>query len=98
MVQAGSGLFMALQAHLLEVVFLHHGTLPTDFWGFPVRGVHYVVSRALMTVIVLHLTGALYHVFVRRDGLLSRMWFGRRTFAASHHVQASARSSSVVRS
>lgn len=96
--QAGSGLFMAFQADLPEIVFLHHGTLPADFWSFSARGVHYVVSRALMVLIVLHLTGALYHVFVRRDGLLSRMWFGRRTFAASAPVQASARSSSAVQS
>jgi cytochrome b561 len=96
--QAGSGLFMAWQAHVSEVVFLHHGTLPADFWAFPVRGVHYGVSRALMALIVVHVMGALYHVLVRRDGLLSRMWFGRRTFASSHPVQPSARPSSMVQS
>jgi cytochrome b561 len=93
--QAGSGLFMAFQADLPETIFLHHGTLPADFWAFPVRGLHYVVSRALMALIALHVTGALYHAFVRRDGLLARMWLGRRAFA-SEPVQASAQSSSMA--
>ena len=38
--------------------------------------------RALYAVclaaIALHIAGALYHTFVRKDGLLRRMWFGRR--------------------
>jgi cytochrome b561 len=76
--QAGSGLFMALQTHLPEVVFLHQGALPADFWAFPVRSVHYGVSRTLMALIALHVSGALFHTFVRSDGLLGRMWFGRR--------------------
>ena len=95
--QAGSGLIMALQTHLPEIVFLHHDTLLPDFWAFPVRHVHYLVSRALMAVIALHVMGALYHVLVRRDGLLRRMWFGRRTIAAVD-ARASAQSSAVVRS
>jgi cytochrome b561 len=96
LVQAGSGLFMAFQVDLPEIVFQHHGTLPDDFWALPVRRIHYGVSRALMALIALHVTGALYHVLVRRDGLLSRMWFGRRIFASSHAAQASTRSSSMV--
>jgi len=94
--QAGSGLIMALQTDLPEIVFLHHDTLLPDFWAFPVRHVHYLVSRALMAVIALHVTGALYHVLVRRDGLLRRMWFGRRSITAD--AQASAQSSAIVQS
>jgi cytochrome b561 len=29
-------------------------------------------------LIALHVVAALYHQFARRDGLLQRMWFGRR--------------------
>ena len=96
--QAGSGVVMALQTHLPEIVFMHQGTLPADFWGFPIRYVHYVVSRMLMTVIALHVTGALYHVFVRGDGLMKRMWFGRPVISASDQISPSNRSSSMVRS
>jgi cytochrome b561 len=72
--QAGSGLVMALQANLPEVVFLQHGALPPDFWVLPVRSAHYAVSRLLMALIALHVSGALYHTLIRRDGLLRRMW------------------------
>ena len=95
--QAGSGLFMALQADLPQIVFLHQGALPPDFWVFPVRSVHYVISRALMTLIVLHVAGALYHLFVRRDGLLRRMWFGRHIISASHQVSTSTAPTSMAR-
>jgi cytochrome b561 len=32
----------------------------------------------LMALIALHVLAALYHTFILRDGLLRRMWFGRR--------------------
>jgi cytochrome b561 len=78
-VMAGSGIFMALQTHLPEIVFERHGALPASFWVYPVRTVHFVASRALMALIALHIVGALYHTFILKDGLLRRMFFGRRT-------------------
>lgn len=84
--QAGSGLCLALQAGLPDVVFGGHGALPADFWGFRMRSVHYVISRLLMTLIALHVTGALYHTFILRDGLLRRIWFGERVVTAPEPV------------
>jgi cytochrome b561 len=78
---AGSGMVMALQTRLPWVTFLDQGTLPADFWAFPIRYVHYGFSRLLMALIALHVTGALYHTLVLRDGLLKRMLFGRRDTA-----------------
>jgi cytochrome b561 len=75
---ATSGIVMALQTRLPWVVFLGEGTLPADFWAFPVRVVHYGFSRLLMGLIALHVAGALYHTLVLRDGLLRRMFFGHR--------------------
>jgi cytochrome b561 len=75
---AASGLFMALQTGLPSILFAGQGSLPPDFWVFPVRTVHYLISRVLMTLIALHIAGALYHTLILRDGLLSRMFFGRR--------------------
>ncbi len=94
--QAVSGLFMALQAGLPDIVFGGNGALPADFWVFSVRSVHYAISRLLMAVIALHVTGALYHTLVLRDGLLRRMWFGRRAVDVSNPMPASNRSSSMV--
>jgi cytochrome b561 len=76
--QAGSGLYLALQAGLPDVVFGGRGSLPADFWVFPMRSVHFTISRLLMALIALHVVGALYHTFILRDGLLRRMWFGKR--------------------
>lgn len=84
--QAGSGLVLALQSGLPDIVFGGDGALPADFWVFPMRSVHYVISRLLMALIVLHVAGALYHTLIRRDRLLRRMWFGRRVLTAPETV------------
>jgi cytochrome b561 len=76
--QALSGLYMAVQTGLPDVLILGRGTLPEDFCVFSIRSVHYLVSRLLMATIALHITGALYHTFILKDGLLRRMSFGRR--------------------
>jgi cytochrome b561 len=75
---AGSGLFIAVQAGLFGIVFGGHGSLPSDLWVFPMRTVHYAFSRLLMALIALHVVAALFHALVLRDGLLRRMFFGRR--------------------
>jgi NAD(P)-dependent dehydrogenase (short-subunit alcohol dehydrogenase family)/cytochrome b561 len=90
--QAVSGLALALQTRLWDVVVSGQGALPVDFWVFPVRSVHYAISRALMALITLHVVAALYHTFILRDGLLTRIWFGRRILppgaVAPTHVKA----------
>src|SRR5215475_2723880 len=67
---AGSGLIMALQTGLPSVLFAGQGSLPADFWAFPVRMIHYLISRVLMVLIALHIVGVLYHTLIRRHGLL----------------------------
>jgi cytochrome b561 len=73
-----SGATMALQAGLFGIVYGGHGALPPDLWVYPIRSVHYLVSRVLMALIALHVAGALYHTIILKDGLLRRMAFGRR--------------------
>jgi cytochrome b561 len=79
---AGSGIIMALQTGLFDTVFAGHGSVPADFWAFPIRWVHYLLSRILMALIAIHVVAALYHTAVLRDGLLGRMFFGRRTITS----------------
>jgi cytochrome b561 len=76
--QVASGLLLAWQADLPANVFWGYWSLPPDFRVFPVRAMHYVFSRLLMTMIGLHVLGAAYHTFIGRDGLLGRMLSGRR--------------------
>jgi cytochrome b561 len=78
-----SGLTMALQAKLFPIVYLGHGQLPASLWVYPIRSVHFWISRALMAVVALHLAAVAYHQLYRRDGLIGRMWFGRRGIAAA---------------
>jgi cytochrome b561 len=50
------------------------GTLP-DFWAYAPRVPHGIGARAFIALFALHAGAALYHHFVKRDGLLGRMWF-----------------------
>lgn len=76
---AASGIALAVQAGLPDIVFGRSGApLPEDFWSYAPRWAHLVAAKALMALIGLHVLGAGYHQFVRRDGLLRRMWPGGR--------------------
>jgi cytochrome b561 len=73
-----SGLGIASQAGLLSSVFGGSGALPEDFFVYPVRYGHGYLSSALILIILLHTGAAIFHQFIRKDKLLSRMWFGNR--------------------
>jgi cytochrome b561 len=91
--QGIAGLTMALQSGVLGLLLGGSPPIPDDFWVYPARTVHYLISRVLMALIALHVTGALYHTLVLRDGLLRRMWFGRRVVHAGAPAAAMARRS-----
>jgi cytochrome b561 len=95
--QAMSGWLMALQTGLSGIL-LGGGALPADFWVYPIRMVHYLFSRMLMALIVLHIIGALYHTLLLRDGLLRRMLFGRRIVATADFPKTLAKQVSEKRS
>lgn len=48
-----------------------------DFWNYPPRVPHRIGFVLLLALFVLHLGGALYHQFIRRDRILARMGWGR---------------------
>jgi cytochrome b561 len=73
-----SGIGIAVLAHLPQVVFGGVGSLPDSFSNLPPRAAHGLLAMLLLLVVVLHAAAALYHQFMRRDGLLSRMTFGAR--------------------
>ena len=76
---AMSGLGTALQAGLFDIVFAQSGApLPDDLTVFPPRIAHGILAKLLIALIVLHFAAALYHQFIRKDGLLGRMWYGQR--------------------
>lgn len=75
MVSTGVGI--ALMAKLFPVLFGPGGALPESFDAFePLKG-HQFFATVLVVLIVLHLAGVAYHQLVLKDGLLSRMGFGK---------------------
>jgi cytochrome b561 len=78
-----SGFAMAFAAGLPAIVFGDSGDpLPASFLIYPARIGHGVIANLLAALIALHVVAALYHQFVKKDGLFRRMGFGRRRVAA----------------
>lgn len=74
-----SGIGMSILAGLPPIVFGGSGDpLPASFNDLPPRAAHGLFATLLMLLIAGHVLAALYHQFVRKDGLFSRMWFGKR--------------------
>ena len=73
LLMVGSGLVMALVSGLPESVFLGRGALPERIDPATLHALHIFVARVLSAFLALHIAGALYHQFVLRDGLISRM-------------------------
>ena len=75
---AASGIGLALQAGLPDIVFRGSGVpLPESFAGFRPRKAHGFLAWLLLALVGLHVAAAGFHQLVRRDGLLSRMRFAR---------------------
>jgi len=68
-----SGLGISAQAGLAAIVFEGRGALPADFAAFPPALGHGLTAFLLSGLILLHVGAALYHQFIRKDNLLSRM-------------------------
>lgn len=78
LLMAISGISLSVQADLLPIVFGGSGAaLPVDFFAFNARKLHGLVAPALVVLVVLHVSAALYHQFKLKDNLLARMWYGK---------------------
>jgi cytochrome b561 len=65
---------------LISGVFQRNGeSLPNSFAVFPTFQAHAVLATLLVILIAGHISAALYHQFVLKDGIFRRMWFGKRT-------------------
>ena len=73
-----SGLTIAWVFDLPVVVFSGQGQLPADFHASAARSVHGLVSKLLLLTVLAHVAAAIYHQWVHKDHLLTRMGLGTR--------------------
>ncbi len=74
---AGSGIGIAIQAELFQV--LQNGSLlPDDLLQLPVRTMHVFLTNVLSVAVTAHACAAVFHQFVLKDQLFSRMCFRKR--------------------
>jgi cytochrome b561 len=79
LLMVGSGYATAVRAGLPAIVFAGSGNpLPPSFEIYRSFVAHGYLAALLAGFIALHVLAALYHQFVRQDGLFLRMFFGRR--------------------
>jgi len=73
------GIAIALPADLFSTVFARSGApLPVNFYVYPARTWHGVLSLVLMLLIVQHVLVAIFHQFIKGENYLGRMWFTKR--------------------
>ena len=77
-----TGIILANQRGFLARTF-GIGSMPTQGsfrrGSFSLGSLHGGIWVLLLLLILLHIGAALYHQFILKDNLLSRMWFGKRT-------------------
>lgn len=65
------------EAYGLENIMAGNGTMPENLFVYPERIIHGNAAYIIAALIALHVGAALYHQFIRKDNLLSRMWYGK---------------------
>lgn len=71
-----SGIGIALNVDMLNIIKTED-TMPLNLSSLPIRSIHEVLTNLLLATIALHIVAAIYHQFILRDRLLTRMWFGK---------------------
>lgn len=86
LVMVVSGIVLAvlnqLHVQVPDIVFSGQGHLPGHYHGHPIHVLHIGIARLLAAIVMLHVAGALYHHFILRDGLFSRMTLIPRRYKA----------------
>ena len=71
-----SGIGMVILSGAGSVLFGGSETELPNFREFLPRVPHGLGARAMLVLLILHVGAALYHHFIKKDGLIWRMWFG----------------------
>ncbi len=73
-----SGIGMFVLSGAADVVFGASDAQLPDFTKYKPRAPHGIGARSIVALFILHTGAALYHHFIKRDGLLGRMWFRQK--------------------
>ena len=66
------------RAYGLMNILSGNGSMPEDLFVYPQRFLHGNIAYIMLALVALHFGAAMYHQFIRKDNLLSRMWFGKK--------------------
>lgn len=72
-----SGVGMLALSGAAPIIFGAEGGPLPEFHDYAPHIPHGMGASLLIVIVVLHTGAALYHQFIRRDGLIQRMWFAR---------------------
>lgn len=70
-----SGIGMVALSGAGPIIFGGGDVQLPDFWNYKPRVPHGIGARVMIALLALHVGAALYHHFIRQDGLLRRMWY-----------------------
>lgn len=73
---AASGIGMMILSEAGPTLFAGSSNILPDFHEFMPRLPHGLGARLIVALVIVHACAALYHQFVKSDGLIRRIWFG----------------------
>jgi cytochrome b561 len=75
---AASGIGMMVLSGAGQILFGESTAALPNFQDYAPRIPHGIGARVMFALLVLHAAAALYHHFIKKDGVLKRMWFGSK--------------------
>ncbi len=71
-----TGVGIVLDSGAAPAILGRPGAVLPNFELYPPRFLHGALAKLLIALVLTHVIAALSHHFIRRDGLLWRMWYG----------------------
>ncbi len=72
-----SGIGMLLLSEAGPIIFGSSTNVLPDFWDYLPRRPHGLGARFIVFLLIAHIGAALFHQFIKKDGLIWRMWYRR---------------------
>jgi cytochrome b561 len=77
LVMALSGLGTMLAAGLTPLLSGANLAVPEHLLGYPTYAIHGLTGWLLIALLALHIGATGFHLVIKKDNLLARMWFGK---------------------